>query len=306
LKETILDILEAVKPKILIVDDKSANLVALETLLRDLPVEIIKAGSGNEALALSLEHEFALVLIDVQMPDMDGFETVELMRQEEATRSVPVIFISAVYSGDYYKIRGVESGAVDFLEKPIVPELLLGKVRIYLDMYQYKVALSRLNAELETKVKKRTAMLAESNALLTREVERRKQVEEQITKTLASLESAQKLAQLGFYERNLQTGEGLWSTGTYHLFGASPDEVQCSRDAFLQRVHDGDRASVEAAFRESEAGHRAMDIECGFTGDDGTERFLRVVGTVECDDQGEPLIHHGMLQDITALKQAET
>ena len=137
------------KPKILIVDDRLENLVALETLLSDINADIIRANSGNEALQFSLEHEFALVLIDVQMPDMDGFETVKLMRHVEKTKYVPVIFVSAIYSDDFYKIKGVESGAVDFITKPIIPEILLGKVMIFLELYEQKKKLENTIADLE-------------------------------------------------------------------------------------------------------------------------------------------------------------
>ncbi|MBT4576471.1 MAG: response regulator [Candidatus Cloacimonetes bacterium] len=137
------------KPKILIVDDRIENLVALETLLSDINADIIRANSGNEALQYSLEHEFALVLIDVQMPDMDGFETVKLMRHVEKTKYVPVIFVSAIYSDDFYKIKGVESGAVDFITKPIIPEILLGKVTIFLELYAQKKKLENTVTDLK-------------------------------------------------------------------------------------------------------------------------------------------------------------
>jgi len=137
------------KPKILIVDDRIENLVALETLLSDINADIIRANSGNEALQYSLEHEFALVLIDVQMPDMDGFETVKLMRHVEKTIYVPVIFVSAIYSDDFYKIKGVESGAVDFITKPIIPEILLGKVTIFLELYAQKKKLENTVTDLK-------------------------------------------------------------------------------------------------------------------------------------------------------------
>ncbi|MCD6176431.1 MAG: response regulator [Candidatus Cloacimonetes bacterium] len=137
------------KPKILIVDDKLANLIALETLLQNIDVDCIRALSGNEALQLTLEHEFALALIDVQMPDMDGFETVELMRNVAITKYLPVIFVSAIYSDDFYKIKGVEAGAVDFITKPIVPKVLLGKVKIFLELYSQKLQLEKTVSELE-------------------------------------------------------------------------------------------------------------------------------------------------------------
>jgi CheY-like chemotaxis protein len=111
------------KPKILIVADKIENLVALEKILDDIDAELIRAGSGIDALKQVLEHDFSLALIDVQMPEMDGFETVELMRQDEKTRLLPVIFISAIYSEEQYLIKGIETGAVDFITKPIIPQI---------------------------------------------------------------------------------------------------------------------------------------------------------------------------------------
>jgi CheY-like chemotaxis protein len=123
------------KPKILLVDDKLENLIALERLLADLEIEFVRAQSGNQAIIHCLEQEFALALIDVQMPEMDGFETLEFMRQEQKSRLLPVIFVSAIYSEDYYKIKGIETGAVDFITKPIIPEILRGKVRIFLSLY---------------------------------------------------------------------------------------------------------------------------------------------------------------------------
>ena len=137
------------KPKILIVDDKLANLISLEKILSDFNVEFVRALSGNEALSKTLTNNFAIALIDVQMPDMDGYETVKLMRQSSSTKLLPVIFISAVYSEYYYKIKGLETGAVDFITKPIIPEILRGKVKIFLDLYKQKNQLTNLIGELK-------------------------------------------------------------------------------------------------------------------------------------------------------------
>lgn len=153
--------------KILIVDDKPANLVALEKLLKECDVEIIKAGSGTEALAQILEHEFALALIDVQMPDMDGYETVKLMRQVEQTRYLPVIFLSAIYSENHYLIQGIEAGAVDFITKPIQPRMLLGKIKIFLDLYVQK---KKLELEIEQRKKTEITLLETEQQLLIAKV----------------------------------------------------------------------------------------------------------------------------------------
>lgn len=155
-------------PKILLVDDRPENLLALEKVLAGLgrELDLVKASSGNEALALTLEHDFALALVDVQMPEMDGFETVELLHQAKATENLPVIFVSAVYSGQFYKTKGIEAGAVDFIEKPIIPEILLGKVQIFLDLYQSKIELEEARDGLEEKVRERTAELAAAHRQL--------------------------------------------------------------------------------------------------------------------------------------------
>lgn len=137
------------KSKILIVDDKRENLVALEIVLQDLNVEFVRALSGNEALAQTIKYEFALAIIDVQMPDMDGFETVELIQDDPDISYFPVIFVSAIYNEEQYVLRGIETGAVDFISKPIVPQVLQGKVRVFLDLYKQKKLLETSNIELK-------------------------------------------------------------------------------------------------------------------------------------------------------------
>jgi len=137
------------KPKILIVDDKVENLVALEIVLKGLDVEFVRALSGNEALSHTLKHEFAIGIIDVQMPDMDGFETVELIHNDPTITYFPVIFVSAIYKEEQYVLKGIETGAVDFISKPIVPAILRGKVSVFLDLYEQKKLLEVSNRDLK-------------------------------------------------------------------------------------------------------------------------------------------------------------
>lgn len=138
------------KFKILIVDDRLENLVALEKLLSSPEIEFVRALSGNEALKLTLHHEFALAIVDVQMPDMDGYETVELMRSAKRTKYLPIIFVSAIYQDEFHVKKGISSGAVDFISKPIVPEILKGKVKVFMELYQQKQQLAMLLQEKET------------------------------------------------------------------------------------------------------------------------------------------------------------
>jgi signal transduction histidine kinase len=138
----------AIKTKILMVDDKPANLLALERLLKDLPVELYKATSGNDALILTLHHDFALALLDIQMPEMDGYELAELLRQEEKTARMPFIFISAIYTDHINIFKGYEKGAFSYICKPFEPEILLNKVKLFVDMYQQEQVLRLRTEEL--------------------------------------------------------------------------------------------------------------------------------------------------------------
>ncbi|WP_347271319.1 response regulator [Rhizorhabdus histidinilytica] len=133
--------------KILAVDDVEENLIALEALLKDEGVELIKARSGAQALELLLVHDVALALLDVQMPGMDGFELAELMRGTERTRRVPIIFLTAVATDESRRFRGYEAGAVDYLLKPVNPWVLRNKVHIFVELFQYRQELARQRDE---------------------------------------------------------------------------------------------------------------------------------------------------------------
>ncbi len=134
--------------KILIVDDKEQNLFTLRKVLAELDVEFVQATYGNDALKASLHNDFALAILDVQMPDMDGYELAELLRCDPKTENLPIIFLSAVYHDDYHVFKGYDSGAVDFITKPYEPKILLSKVNFFLQLHQQKLALEKA-VELE-------------------------------------------------------------------------------------------------------------------------------------------------------------
>ena len=154
-------------PKILIVDDTPANLVAMRRLLANSGAQLLEAGSGNQALALCLDHEFALILLDVHMPDMDGFEVAHLLAEAGRFSETPVIFVTAAYADDMNRLKGYRSGAVDYIAKPIDDTILQSKVRVFLDLY---AARSRLREAL--------AELAERTRELDREIAERRRIEE--------------------------------------------------------------------------------------------------------------------------------
>jgi diguanylate cyclase (GGDEF)-like protein len=154
-------------PKILVVDDTPANLVAMRRLLRNAGAQIVEAASGNEALAACLDHEFALVLLDVQMPDIDGFEVASLLSEEARTRETPIIFVTAAYGDDLNRLKGYKHGAVDYIAKPVNDVILLSKVRVFLELYNGK----RMMRDL-------LDVLGQRNAQLEAEVAERKRLEE--------------------------------------------------------------------------------------------------------------------------------
>lgn len=139
---------EAARPNILIVDDRKENLLATEKVLKHLDAGIFKANSGNEALSLMLRHKFAVVLLDVQMPEMDGFEVAMLMQDHESMRRIPIIFVTAISKEEKYASQAAEIGAVDYIFKPINPDILRSKVKVYLDIYVQQEQILKLNAVL--------------------------------------------------------------------------------------------------------------------------------------------------------------
>ena len=141
--------------KLLLVDDLRENLVALEALVRDEGRQVFCAHSGDEALSLLLDHDFALAIVDVQMPGMNGFELAQTMRSTERTKRIPIIFVSAAGRELDYAFHGYETGAVDFLYKPLDPHTVRSKVNVFVELCRQRIALQAAHAELERAVRMR-------------------------------------------------------------------------------------------------------------------------------------------------------
>ena len=136
------------KTKVLIVDDQPANIIATELTLKSIEVEVLSAYSGAEAIGVLLRHDdVGLILMDVQMPEMDGFETAELIRQDNSIRHIPIIFVTAINKEDKYVFRGYEAGAVDYLFKPLDSDVLIGKVKVFVQLHQQQL---QMKAALDT------------------------------------------------------------------------------------------------------------------------------------------------------------
>ncbi|HBE35811.1 MAG TPA: hybrid sensor histidine kinase/response regulator, partial [Cyanobacteria bacterium UBA11368] len=150
-----------IKANILIVDDRPENVIALEAILNKLGQNLVKAHSGEEALRCLLQQDFAVILLDVQMPGIDGFETATLIRQRERSRHTPIIFLTAFSTSNTFVAKGYELGAVDYMLKPFDPTILTSKVAVFVDLFKKTM-----------EVKRQAAQLAAMNAELRQSEER--------------------------------------------------------------------------------------------------------------------------------------
>src|SRR3984893_7003722 len=151
---------------ILMVDDQPGKLLSYEAILGELKENLIKATSAKEALEQLLKIDVAVILMDVSMPDVDGFELAEIIRQHPRFQKTAIIFISGVHLSDVDRLKGYQHGAVDYLSVPIVPEVLRAKVKVFAELHRKKLQLERLNNELELRVADRTLELEQKAVAL--------------------------------------------------------------------------------------------------------------------------------------------
>jgi signal transduction histidine kinase len=192
------------KASILVVDDEAHSRLALKELLEGPDRNVVTAASGAEALRQILKRDYALILLDVRMPDMDGFETAMLIRKRKRSQYTPIMFLTGAYEDAASVVRGYEAGAVDYIVKPVDPDVLKSKVAVFVELYSKNAelatqilkrriaerALSKANEDLEIKIRERTASLLTANDLLSKENEMRQHAEEALRKAKQVAESA--------------------------------------------------------------------------------------------------------------------
>src|SRR5438105_13552874 len=223
------------KVNILLVDDQPAKLLTYEVILRELDAHLLKATSAQEALTLLLKNEIAVVLMDVCMPELDGFQLAQMIREHPRFRRVAMIFISAVHLAEIDHLRGYEMGAVDYVPVPVVPEVLRAKVRVFTDLYRKTRQLERLNSELERRVAERTAELEASTKRLIESEQRR-------SLALAA-------GQMGSWDWNLTTGEMLWDEGQHAIYGLNPAEFTATPEYFKLLILPDDWSLLQPGLR---------------------------------------------------------
>src|SRR5947199_3839640 len=200
------------KVNILLVDDQPAKLLSYETILAGLNERLIKAASAKEALEHLLKQEIAVILVDVCMPELDGFQLAAMIREHPRFQRTAIIFISAIHLTDVDRLRAYEMGAVDYVPVPVIPEVLRAKVKIFAELYRKTRQLEQLNQQLEKRVAERTAELEASTARLLQ------------SEQLRSLALA--AGQMGSWDWDVSTNECIWDEGQCRIFGVDPEKFR--------------------------------------------------------------------------------
>ena len=278
------------KVNILMVDDQPAKLLSYEVILSELGENLIKAGSGREALEHLLKTDIAVVLMDVSMPEIDGFELAEMIHQHPRYQKTAIIFISAVHLTDLDQLKGYEHGAVDYISVPVIPELLRAKVSVFAELYRKTQQLERLNRELEQRVAERAAEL-EASTMRLRESEE-------------SFRAIFENAGIGISVLNRDTRLLKVNPTMQEMLGYSAAEVLSMEMAAW--TYPEDLLIDNDLFQEVFAGSLdRYQVEKRYIRKDGELLWGRFTATAITDTAGRPQFVIGMLEDITERKLAE-
>ena len=280
------------KVNILLVDDQPSKLLTYEVILRELGENLIKAASGKEALEQLLKNEVAVVLMDVSMPELDGFQLASMIREHPRFQKIAMIFVSAIYLAEIDHLRGYEMGAVDYVPVPVVPEVLRAKVRVFADLYRKNRQLERLNAELEQRVAKRTAELEASTARLLESEQRR-------SLALAA-------GSMGSWDWDLTTGKIVWDAGQHAIFGVVPGQFAVTPEHFKVLIVPEDWESLQIGMQSLLQHGHPHQAEFRVRRPDGELRWCASTAAASLDEGGGKVIRvSGVTMDITERKQAE-
>jgi PAS domain S-box-containing protein len=283
--------MEHEKVNILLVDDQPAKLLAYEVILKELNENLVVATSGREALEILLKTEIAVILVDVCMPELDGFELAAMIREHPRFQKTAMIFISAIQVSDFDRLRGYEMGAVDYVPVPVVPEVLRAKIRVFAELYRKTRQLEHLNRELEDRVRARTAELERSTAKLVESEQRR-------SMAIAA-------GKMGSWDWDGSNGDWMWDEGQYRIFGVDPQTFEVSSANITALLHPEDAERVKDLIAEFSKGVRSYDAEFRINRPDGEQRWCVSTAAASTDRLGRVLRVSGVTVDITERKRAE-
>ena len=279
------------KVNILLVDDQPSKLLTYEAILREVGETLLTANSAREALGILLKNEVAVILVDVYMPDTDGFELAKMIREHPRFQETAIIFISAVLLNEVDRLRGYEMGAVDYVPVPVIPEVLRAKVRVFVDLYRKTRQLEQLNQDLEKRVADRTAALADSTAQL------------QHSEQLRGL--ALMAGQMGCWEWDAIRNVGTWDRGQHTIFGVDPATFEPTAENVWPMIHRGDLKPILQTLRK--LNRLASTFQCEFRAKrpNGETRWCLGAAAASFDDCDRLIRLVGITVDITDRKMAE-
>lgn len=276
---------------ILLVDDQPGKLLTYEAILRDLNENLLRAGSGREALEHLLKNDVAVILVDVCMPDLDGFQLAAMIRDHPRFQKTAIIFISAIHLSDMDRLRGYEMGAVDYVPVPVIPEVLCAKVRVFCDLYRKTRELELLNLDLEKRVVERTAEL-EATAEKLVQSERRRSL------ALAA-------GNMGSWEWDREADQYVWDEGQYRIYGVDPRTIELTSENIRSRIHSDDWTILQIGIERLISQGEHHQSEFRVVRPDGETRWC--IGTAVTSkasaETGSRI--SGVTIDITERKKAE-
>jgi len=279
------------KVNILLVDDQPGKLLSYEAILHGLNENLLMASSGREALEHLLKTDVAVVLVDVCMPDLDGFQLAAMIREHPRFQKTAIIFISAILLSEMDSLRGYEMGAVDYVPVPVVPEVLRAKVKVFAELYRKTRQLEQLNQQLETRVAERTAELEASTTQLMKSEQRR-------SLALAA-------GNMGSWDWDRESGHYVWDEGQYRIFGVEPSEFTVTPENIRTRIHHDDWHKLQIGLDRMTKDGRAHQLEFRVLRPDGQIRWCVGSAAATVDENNQVVRVSGVTFDITDRKEAE-
>src|SRR5437660_1652150 len=279
------------KVNILLVDDQPAKLLSYQAILAGLNERLIKAASAKEALEHLLKQEIAVILVDVCMPELDGFQLAAMIREHPRFQRTAIIFISAIHLTDVDRLRAYEMGAVDYVPVPVIPEVLRSKVKVFAELYRKTRQLEQLNAELERRVAERTAELEASSGRLVQSEQRR-------SLALAA-------GQMGSWEWDPVNGRFAWDDGQYRIFGVDPESFDVTVENVRGLIHPDDWKHLQNAIKPAAPSTPSFQSEFRVCRPNGEMRWCIGTAVASVDATDHVVRISGVTVDITERKEAE-
>ena len=276
---------------VLLVDDQPGKLLSYEVMLAELDENLVAVSSAREALAYLLKSEVAVILVDVCMPELDGFELARMIREHPRFQKTAIIFISAIHLAESDYLKGYEAGAVDYISVPVVPQLLRAKVRVFAELFRKTRDLQKLNDDLEHRVAERTEALALSA--------------DRLRKSEQGRGLALVAGNMGSWDYDLTAKAWFWDEGQSRIFGLDHGSFDPTIENICRGIHPEDLDKCRAAFIKLSVQQPTCELELRIVRQDGEVRWCSVAAAASFDPSGILVRYSGVTTDITDRKEAE-